>query len=244
MKADELLAAMRENKCNVSGICAQGAWQWTYSDNGDHTSVTRAVATLKKRGLVTCTYYRGGKGDASLTEAGELEADEILADRDGVDVETLRKRVQQAVAVTAAEQRDYFTDEESERLRTVVLDYCDDLAMLASKYIRRFPMEVRSMVEARLQESTNLYSAYTANAIDAYLAAVTADANDIVWDFEGDRVVCNRQQFLRIQECVRSAGGGAFVAAVNEVRAIFGLRLRPALNFVKHLIDQRLLEVR
>jgi hypothetical protein len=66
MKANELLAAMKWSEVRPSGICIRG--QWIYLVGGE--PVTRAVNTLKRRGLVEGHYMSGGRAAINLTDAG------------------------------------------------------------------------------------------------------------------------------------------------------------------------------
>ena len=66
MKADELLKAMREEGVRPSGVCVRG--DWTYLVDGE--PVTRAVNTLKRRGLVDGHYMSGGRAAINLTDKG------------------------------------------------------------------------------------------------------------------------------------------------------------------------------
>lgn len=52
----------------AEGFCYRGLWKWTMC--GD--PVTREVNTLKKRGLIDCIYFSGGKAAANATDEGRL----------------------------------------------------------------------------------------------------------------------------------------------------------------------------
>lgn len=66
MTADELLRAMREDDARPEGICIR--WEWKYLLDGE--PVTRAVKTLKRRGLVSFLTFSGGKQAVNLTDEG------------------------------------------------------------------------------------------------------------------------------------------------------------------------------
>lgn len=66
MRANDLLETMRNDGARPSGVCIRG--EWTYLLGGE--PVTRAVNTLKRRGLVSGHYMSGGRGAINLTDAG------------------------------------------------------------------------------------------------------------------------------------------------------------------------------
>lgn len=61
----------------AEGFCIRGAWSWKVG----FEPVTREVNSLRKSGLVSCTYYRGGKAGAWPTEAGQKLLEEITNDK-------------------------------------------------------------------------------------------------------------------------------------------------------------------
>lgn len=66
MTSKELHEAMKNDGARPSGVCIRGVW--TYLLDGQ--PVTRAVNTLKRRGVVNGHYMSGGRAAINLTAAG------------------------------------------------------------------------------------------------------------------------------------------------------------------------------
>jgi hypothetical protein len=64
--ATSLLHDMKTNDVRPEGVCIRGVW--TFLVQGE--PVTRAVNTLKRRGLIDISYYMGGKAGVNLTDKG------------------------------------------------------------------------------------------------------------------------------------------------------------------------------
>jgi molybdenum-dependent DNA-binding transcriptional regulator ModE len=62
---------------SIEGVCVHYRWMWLL--NGE--PVTRQVRALLNRGLMTSTYYSGGKGATNLTDAGRR----VVAEYEGLE---------------------------------------------------------------------------------------------------------------------------------------------------------------